>query len=156
MIDKTHEKTNNSSAFKQLIKCINDEKYDYYFSFSPGWFGLFLGYYSNSKFKSALILQSRYKNNLTSKLVEKILGNLFYNNCIIVDRQYRFSKNISIHQTELMRELVIKSGLNINDNNNEIKKLFNIQKLNYISKNLCLIHLSSKWINRYFTEHINN
>ena len=50
-----------------------------------------------------------------------------------------------------MKELVIKSGLKIN-NTDEIKKLFNLQKIDYNLNKLCLIHLSSKWINRYLTE----
>ena len=30
LINKTYEKSNNSSAFKQLTKSIRNEKYDYY------------------------------------------------------------------------------------------------------------------------------
>ena len=52
LIDKTYEKSTSSSTFNYLIKSISAEKYDYYFTFSPGWFGLFLGLLSNSKFKS--------------------------------------------------------------------------------------------------------
>ena len=60
-IDKIHEKSHSFSTFKNLKKSIIVEKYNYYFAFSPGWFGLILGLFSKSKFKASLILQSRYK-----------------------------------------------------------------------------------------------
>ena len=69
LIDKIHERSNSSSAFYKLAKSISSEKYDYYFTFSPGWFGLFLGLLSNSKFKYSLILKSRYNSNVFSKLL---------------------------------------------------------------------------------------
>ena len=53
LIDKIFEKSKLS--FNNLIKSISAEKYDYYYSFSPGWFGLRLGFFSKSKFKSSLI-----------------------------------------------------------------------------------------------------
>jgi len=98
-----------------------------------------------------LVLQSRYKNSYKSKLLEKIIGKLFFNHLIIVNRKLRFSQNRSIHQTQLMKELVTKCGLEIKENE-DIKHLFEFQKRNYSPKQLCLIHLSSKWINKYFTE----
>ena len=39
LIDKIFEKTKLSSSFSNLSKSISAEKYDYYFTFSPGWFG---------------------------------------------------------------------------------------------------------------------
>tara|TARA_B100001027_G_C16145501_1_gene275623 strand:- start:10 stop:660 length:651 start_codon:yes stop_codon:yes gene_type:complete len=80
-----------------------------------------------------------------------ILGKIFFNHLIIIDRQLRYSQNTPIHQTKVMMELVTKNGLNIN-NNAEIKDLFEFDKINLNSKKLCLIHLSSKWINKYFSE----
>ena len=44
LIDKIFEKTKLSSSFNNLKKSISAEKYDYYFTFSPGWFGLRLGF----------------------------------------------------------------------------------------------------------------
>ena len=46
-IDKIFEKSKLSSSFNNLTKSISEEKYDYYFAFSPGWFGLCLGFFSN-------------------------------------------------------------------------------------------------------------
>ncbi len=48
-------------------------------------------------------------------------------------------------------ELVNKNRLNYN-NTAEIKNEFRFNKIDLSSKKLCLIHLSSKWINKYFSE----
>ena len=48
-------------------------------------------------------------------------------------------------------ELVIKNGLDLNDNT-DIKNKFELDKIDFNSGKLCLIHLSSKWINRFFSE----
>jgi len=151
MIDKTYEKTNNSSAFNQLIKSISDEKYDYYFSFSPGWFGLFLGYYSKCKFKSALILQTRYKSNMLSKFWQIIFSKIFFSQSKVVNRFKSFKENQDIHQTKTMMEVVLNSGISLNKNlksNFAFTNLFTIKK----DKKVCVIHLSSKWINKYYEE----
>ena len=152
IIKKIYLLQNNFTKILSTIIKIRKENYDYIFTFSPGILSILISIFSGSKKKSLLILKSRYKNKFLSKIVEKILGNLFYHHYVIVDRRLRFSKKNSIHQTELMKELVIKSGLKINDTD-EIKKLFQLQRLDYNLNKLCLIHLSSKWINRYFTEH---
>ena len=151
LIDKTYEKTNNSSDFKQLIKSIRDEKYDYYFSFSPGWFGLFLGYYSNSKFKSALILQSRYKSNMVSKYWQIIFSKIFFSQLKVVNRFKAIRENQDIHQTTTMMEVILNSGINLDKNhqsNFAFINAFTIKK----DKKVCVIHLSSKWINKYYEE----
>ena len=151
LIDKTYEKTNNSSAFKQLIKCINDEKYDYYFSFSPSWFGLFLGYYSKSKFKSALILQSRYKSNVLSKFWQIIFSKIFFSQSKVVNRFKAIRENQDIHQTKTMMEVILNSGISLDKNhqsNFAFTNAFTIKK----DKKVCVIHLSSKWINKYYEE----
>ncbi len=152
IINKIYLLHRNLYKIVSTIMEIRKENYDYIFTFSPGILSILLSLFSKSRTKSLLILKSRYKNNFTSKLVEKLLGNLFYKHCIIVDRRLRISHNNSIHQTELMKELVTKSGLEINVTD-EIKQLFHTQKLVYVTTKLCLIHLSSKWINRYFSEH---
>jgi len=86
-----------------------------------------------------------------SKFFDRILGKIFFTHCLIIDRQLRYSKKIPIHQTEIMMELVTKNGLNYN-NTAEIKSEFRFNKIELSSKKLCLIHLSSKWINKYFSE----
>ena len=150
-IDKIYLSHKKLTKILSTIIKLRSKKYDYIFAFSPGILSLLLSLFARSKTKSLLILKSRYNNNITSKLVEKLLGKLFFKYCIIVDRHSRYSHNISIHQTELMKELVNKSGLDINIKG-EIKQLFHLQKKDYGPDKLCLIHLSSKWINNYFTE----
>ena len=137
-------------VLKTVLK-LRNEKYDYIFTFSPGIISILISIFSKSKIKSLLIFKSRYKNNYISKFFDMILGKIFFNHLIIIDRQLRYSQNTPIHQTEVMMELVTKNGLNYN-NNAEIKNLFEFDKINLNSDKLCLIHLSSKWINKYFSE----
>ena len=151
LINKTYEKTNNSSAFKKLIESIRDEKYDYYFSFSPSWFGLLLGYYSKIKFKSALILQSRYKSNPLSKLLQIIFSKIFFSQAKIVNRFKSLRVDQDIHQTKMMMEIIINSGISLGENKKSdftFTNTFTIKKY----KTVCVIHLSSKWINKYYEE----
>ena len=142
------------NKFYQILKIISqlrNEDYDYIFTFSPGIISILISIFSKSKTKSLLIFKSRYKKNYMSKFFNRILGKFFFTNCLIIDRQLRYSQNIPIHQTEIMMELVSKNRLNLN-NNAEIKNEFGFNKIDLNSKKLCLIHLSSKWINKYFSE----
>ncbi len=140
--------------FFQILKTIlklRKKKYDYFFTFSPGLVSILISIFSKSKTKSLLIFKSRYKNNYISKFFDRILGKTFFNHCLIIDRHLRYSQNVPIHQTEIMMELVTRNGLNLN-NDAEIKNLFEFNKIDLNAKKLCLIHLSSKWINNYFSE----
>ena len=153
LIDKTYEKSTSSLTFNNLINSINAEKYDYYFAFSPGWFGLRLGFFSRSKFKSSLILQSRYKSSVFSKLGQIIFSKLFYSLSLVVDRFKSLNTNNNLHQTKMMIDVISKSGLEISKN---IKTEFifsNVLKLKK-EKPVCVIHLSSKWINNYYSEDV--
>tara|TARA_B100000674_G_C37686702_1_gene844014 strand:+ start:197 stop:754 length:558 start_codon:yes stop_codon:yes gene_type:complete len=51
-----------------------------------------------------------------------------------------------------MMELIAKNRLELNDQA-DIKNIFDLDKINLNTEKLCLIHLSSKWINKYFSEH---
>ena len=135
----------------KTIKDIRKENYDSIYSFSPGWISIIISIFSNSRSKSLLILQSRYKSGSYSKLIERFLCKLFFNNIKTVDRNKYFKENRSINQTKLMQELVKQSGLELLENEG-IKHLFQFDKKNYNQKEICLIHLSSKWINKYFLE----
>ena len=97
-------------------------------------------------------LDPNRSKDLVDLSIERILGKIFFNQCVIVDRQLRYSQNNSIHQTKIMMDLVTKNGLDLNDQA-EIKNIFDLNKINLSSKKLCLIHLSSKWVNKYFSEH---
>ena len=135
----------------RIIKNIRKQNYDFIYSFSPGWISIVISIFSKSKSKSVLILQSRYKSGISSKLIERTLCKLFFNNIKIVDRNLNFKQKKSINQSELMQELVRQSGLKLLENE-LINTLFQFDKRNYGQKKICLIHLSSKWINRYFLE----
>jgi len=150
-IDKTYEKSNSSSAFNNLAKSISAEKYDYYFAFSPGWLGLLLGFFSKSKFKSSLILQSRYKSNLFSKFWQIIFSKIFFSLSLVINRFKSLYGRENIHQTNIMIDVVLKSGLAISKNIKpefKFKNIFTLEK----DKPVCVIHLSSKWINKYYSE----
>jgi len=151
LINKTYEKSMSLSTFINLKKSINAEKYDFYFAFSPGWFGLFLGLFSKSKFKSSLILQSRYKSNLLSRFWQIIFSKIFFSQSKIVNRYQSLYHNKDIHQTNLMMDVVSKGGLIISNHiMPEIifTNIFTLKK----DKPVCLLHLSSKWINKYYVE----
>jgi len=151
LIDKTYKKSNSSSAFNNLTKSIRSEQYDYYFTFSPGWFGLFLGFFSKSKFKSSLILRSRYKSNIFSKLGQILFSKLFYSKSSVINRFKSLQSNKDIHQTYMMMDLVSKSGIAIS-RKTQTKFIFN--KVFTLNKNkpVLVMHLSSKWINVYYSE----
>ena len=148
LIDKTYEKSNSFSAFNNLIKSISSEKYEYYFAFSPSWLGLFLGLYSKSKFKSSLILQSRYKSNSFSKFWQIIFSKIFFSQSKVVNRFKSLQANKNIHQTNMMMDVVSKSGLAISYNTKTEFTFTNIFPLKK-DKPVCAIHLSSKWINNF-------
>ena len=133
------------------IRNIRKQNYDYLYSFSPGWKSIIISILSKSKTKSVLILLSRYKSGIRSKLFERAICKLFFNYIKIVDRNSYFRQKKSINQSKLMQELVRQSGLKLLENE-LINNLFQFDKRNYGQKEICLIHLSSKWINRYFLE----
>ena len=142
------------NKFLEIYKTISNlrkRNYDYIFTFSPGILSILISIFSKSKIKSLLILKSRYKNTYKGKLLEKVLGRIFFNKCMIIDRQLRYSQNIPLHQTKIMMELVTKNGLSLN-NDAEIRNMFELAEIDVNFKKLCLLHLSSKWVNKYFSE----
>ena len=151
LIDKIFEKSTLPSSFNDLKNSISGEIYDYYFTFSPGWFGLRLGFSSNSKVKSSLILKSRYNSNLFSKLGQITFSRLFYSISLVINRFKSLQSNKNIHQTNMMMDVVSKSGIAIS-RKAQTKFIFNnIFTLNK-NKPLCIIHVSSKWVNNYYAE----
>ena len=151
LIDKIFEKKKLSSSFNDLTKSIRAEKYDYYFTFSPGWFGLRLGFFSKSKFKSSLILKSRYNSNVFSKFGQIIFSKLFYSKSLVIDRFKTLQENKNIHQTNMMMDLISKSGVAISRKTQTKFAFTNSFTLNK-NQPVCIIHLSSKWVNDYYSE----
>ena len=151
LIDKIFERSKLSSSFNDLTKSIREEKYDYYFTFSPGWFGIRLGFFSKSKFKSSLILKSRYSSNLFSKLDQIFFSKIFYSLSLVIDRFRSLKTNKNIHQTNMMMDLISKSGVAIS-RKTQTKFMFNNVFILNKSKPVCILHLSSKWVNNYYSE----
>ncbi len=142
------------NKFFEILKVISKlrkKNYDHIFTFSPGIVSILISIFSKSRIKSLLILKSRYNKKHTGKLIERLFGKVFFNQCLIVDRKLRYSQNNQINQTKIMMELVAKNGLDFN-NNTEVKNIFEMSKIDFNSSKLCTIHLSSKWINKYFSE----
>ena len=151
LIDKIFEKSTLPSSYSDLKNSISGEIYDYYFTFSPGWFGLRLGYFSNSKVKSSLILKSRYNSNVFSKLGQITFSRLFYSISLVINRFKSLQSNKNIHQTNMMMDVVSKSGVAIS---RKTQTKFNFNNKFILNKNkpVCILHLSSKWINNYYSE----
>ena len=128
VINKIFLLNNKISDIWSIIRGIREEKYDYIYSFSPGWISIVISLFSKSKSKSILILQSRYKSGISSKLTERILCKLFFHNIKIVDRNSYFNQNRSINQSKLMQQIVRQSGLELLENE-VINNLFQFQLL---------------------------
>ena len=150
-INKIYEQPTSIVRFYNLYKLINYEKYDYYFVFSPSWLGLLLGLFSKSKTKAALILQSRYKSNFFSKFWKILFCKIFFTHSKIVNRFRAIQNNQNIHQTRMMMDLVFNTSIDISKDTkigSIFPNIFNIKK----TRPMCLIHLSSKWINQHNSE----
>jgi len=150
-INKIYEKPTSITAFYSLLKSINYEKYDYYFVFSPSWFGLLLGLLSKSKIKATLILQSRYKSNFFSKFWKILFSNIFFSHLKVVNRFREIQNDQNIHQTRMMMDLVFNAGIDL-AKDTKIGSIFPIIFEIKKTRPMCLIHLSSKWINQHNSE----
>ncbi len=127
------------------------KKYDIILNFTPGWKSFFLCFFSKSSFKANLILKSRYRTKIFSKLLIIFLSKIFFNKNLIIDRIKNYQDGKTIHQTEIMFQLLEKCSIKYNKGIN-IEKYLPINKIIKSKKKICLIHLSSKWINDAYTE----
>ena len=150
-IDKIYHLSSSKKNFLSIINKIRKEKYDCFYNFSPNWSGFILGILSKSKIKSTLIFLSRYNKNPYRKVYWRILGFIFYNYKNVIDRFNAIQKNTNIHQTSMMFSLIKKNIFEINEN---IKiEYFFPTKYNIVApSDICILHLSSKWINKYYNE----
>ena len=129
----------------------NKEKYNYIFNFSPGWKSFFLCLLLKSNNKANIILTSRYKHKIYSKKLLFTLSKFFFEKTLFINRIENFKKNKPIHQTIIMFELLKKCKIILNKKIN-LEKFLPHYLLLKPKKNICLIHLSSKWINKYYNE----
>ena len=141
---------NNIYNFEILKK--NTKKYDYVLNFTPGWKSLFLIFFLKSYNKGNLILTSRYSNKVYSKLLIIIFSKIFFNKTLVVNRIQRFNNNHTLHQTNLMFELLDLCKIP-HSKNAIVEKYLPQYKTITSNKKICLIHLSSKWINDFYSEY---
>ena len=132
-------------------KKFNKEKYDLILNFSPGWKSFFLCLFSKASIKGNLIFKSRYKKIYYSKLFISILSAIFFQKTLVINRIKRFNNNRSIHCTEMMFKMLDKCDVAYKKNlliENFLPKFKVIDS----EKKICLVHLSARWINNYYTE----
>ena len=148
VIDKKNKLWKND----EILKKIRKRSFDLFVNFSPTNLSYFLCFFSNSKNKSTLILKSRYKNKF-SKIFIHFLSKIFCNHIILVNRNKLFKNNLDFHQTKMMYALIEKTfNRSFNYENLEIPILPNTKiKLNYLSKKIITLHLSNRWLNKYYT-----
>ena len=129
----------------------NTDKYDYVFNFSPGWKSFLVCFNLKSKIKASIILTSRYRNKFYSKLFLLYLSKIFFTKTYFINRIDYFENDKSIHQTDLMISLI--KQFNFLCKENPKIEIFLPRYLTLKSKRkICLIHLSSKWIHKYYNE----
>ena len=127
------------------------EKYDFVLNFSPGWRSFFICFFSKASKKGNLIFLSRYKKIYYSKLLILILSKIFFQKTLVINRIKRFNNNQSIHCTEMMFRLLDKCGVAY-EKNLLIENFLPKFKVIASEKKICLVHLSARWINDYYTE----
>ena len=154
-IDKIIE-INTDSNFITILKNILSFRklnFDFYLNLSPTLLSYFYCFFSNSKNKATLIFLSRYKKKLISKLFKKLIAKIFCRYVHIIDRYSKLKNNEEIHQTKMILDFIKICNIPFKD---KIVIDFSLpyKKINQIplNKNLVTIHLSNKWINRFYTE----
>tara|TARA_Y100000991_G_scaffold57258_1_gene41944 strand:+ start:2640 stop:3683 length:1044 start_codon:yes stop_codon:yes gene_type:complete len=126
-------------------------RYDYIFNLSQNIESFLFFLINFSKEKLSLIYLSRYKNPKFSKIFQRIIVKILAIENIIVDRNKFFKKEKNFHQTNLIYKLT-KKKINIRNP----KTFLMSPKVNTLEKNTntsrILIHLTSKWIDKKYSE----
>ena len=140
------------TIFKKLF-IIRKCNFDFYINFSPTFLSYFFCYFSNAKKNATLIFLSRYKKFIYSKLLIRILSKIFCNYVHTINRYVKLKKNEDIHQTKMMFDLIKICQISC-DNNTSTEISLPKEKLNLVDVNkyLITIHLTERWINRYYSE----
>ena len=143
-------KSNTNSFIKEIVQ-LREINYDFFINFSPNIKSFILCFFSKSKKKATLILLSRYNNNFFSKLVIRIFTKIFCHIQYVVNRIERINKNQELHQTRMMFNLIEKCKIKYN-HNVSIDIDLPLKKIIFNQKKIIVIHLSSKWINSFYSE----
>ena len=147
---------NTSSNFYALfnnIFSIRKLNFDFFINLSPTILSYIFCFFSNSKKKATLIFFSRYKKSIFSKLFTRLFSKIFCQYIYIIDRYSKLKKHEDIHQTKMIFNLIKICHIPF-DSNTDIDISLPQEKLKLIplNKALITIHLSDKWINRFYTE----
>ena len=147
---------NTSSRFITMFKkllIIRKFNFDFYINLSPTSLSYFFCFFSNAKNKATLIFLSRYKKPIYSKLLIRIFSKIFCNYVHTINRYEKLKNNEDIHQTKMIFDLIKICQISC-DNNSSTDISLPKKKLNLTSsdKPLIILHLSERWINRYYTE----
>jgi len=140
----------NSMTFQEISK-VRKIKYDLFLNFSPTIQSYMICFFSNSLKKATLIFLSRYKENIFSKVFLRITCHIFCNVVYLVNRFERIKKNIDIHQTNMMFNLVDKCNLK-HSKNTPIHINLPKKQINFFNNRSIVLHLSDRWINDHYTE----
>ena len=154
LIDDLIIADNKHSLIKKFktLKLIREKSFDLYINFSPSNLSYIYCFFSGATKKATLIFLSRYKKRF-SKIFQKFFSKIYCQHVFVVNRQYRFSKEMDIHQTIMMFTLIkkiFKKSFLYPDL--EIPVISNLEKkiTKIFSKKIITIHLSKRWINDYY------
>ena len=139
------------NKFKTL-KLIRRKSFDLYINFAPTNLNYIFCFFSRASKKATIIFLSRYKKSF-SKIFQRFFSKIYCQHVFVVNRRYRFSNKMNMHQTTMMLKLIKKifnkSLLShemeipvVSKLENKIKKIF--------PKKIITIHLSKRWINEYY------
>lgn len=153
-IDQIIEIDDNFTIINLIKQILNFRKsrYDLYINLSPSYLSYFYCFFSNSKKKAILIFLSRYKNSYFSKFLLRILSNMFCNYITIINRYERLKKNKEIHQTKMIFKLFKKCNLKYTDKTSIEIKLPKTKIKITNNRQLLVIHIPEKWINKFYNE----
>ena len=144
-------KNNFFSILKKLIN-FRKKKYDLYINLSPTLLSYIFCFFSNSKKKASLIFLSRYRKRIFSKIHIRFFCKIFCDYTYTIDRFSKLKNKETIHQTIMIYDLF--KICKIRTSKNELIDIkLPKRKLNFSNrKKLITIHMSKKWINKYYTE----
>ncbi len=151
-IDKNITFLNFKNFFINVLMSKNNKqfKFDQIYNLSPSIKSFFILLLLKAKEKFSLIFLSRYSNKKNSKLLQRLFAHLFKIKTIIVDRNLRFKEKKLFHQTEMIRQLVLKK-YNFKLQNEFLLPVRKKKFLFYNQKRI-MIHASGKWIDKKYKE----
>ena len=147
---------NTSSKFIAMFKMlliIRKYNFNFFINLSPTSLSYFFCFFSNARNKATLVFLSRYKKSVYSKLLVRILSKVLCNYVHTINRYEKLKNNEDIHQTKMIFELIKICNIAFDDNTlTEISLTKEKLSLTKYDKSLIILHLTERWINKYYTE----